>query len=159
MSDASGSGFGKYVPGFEFLQNLASQGKTGADPESEIVALIETLVARGFAYAPGNGDVYYAVRKFPEYGRLSKRNLDDLLSGARVEPGEAKRDPLDFALWKGAKPGEPSWDSPWGTCSRKSSTASDGKRSPGNEKGRRGDALPALPLPGLFRGPRAPGWR
>jgi len=80
----------------------------------QIVALIEKLVARGFAYAPGNGDVYYAVRKFPEYGRLSRRNLDDLLAGARVEPGEAKRDPLDFALWKAAKPGEPSWSSPWG---------------------------------------------
>jgi len=80
----------------------------------QIVSLIERLVARGFAYAPGNGDVYYAVRKFPEYARLSKRNLDDLLSGARVEPGDAKRDPLDFALWKGAKPGEPAWDSPWG---------------------------------------------
>jgi cysteinyl-tRNA synthetase len=80
----------------------------------QIVALIEKLVARGFAYAPGNGDVYYSVRKFPEYGRLAKRNLDDLLAGARVEPGEAKRDPLDFALWKAAKPGEPAWDSPWG---------------------------------------------
>ena len=79
-----------------------------------IVALIERLVARGFAYAPGNGDVYYAVRKFPAYGQLSRRNLDDLLAGARVEPGEAKRDPLDFALWKGAKPGEPRWDSPVG---------------------------------------------
>jgi cysteinyl-tRNA synthetase len=85
---------------------------TGTMPE--IVALIETLVAKGFAYAPGNGDVYYAVRKFPEYGRLAKRNLDDLLAGARVDPGESKRDPLDFALWKRAKPGEPSWDSPWG---------------------------------------------
>jgi cysteinyl-tRNA synthetase len=80
----------------------------------QIVAMIETLVAKGFAYAPGNGDVYYAVRKFPDYGRLAKRNLDDLLSGARVEPGEAKRDPLDFALWKAAKPGEPAWESPWG---------------------------------------------
>ncbi len=80
----------------------------------QIVALIERLVANGFAYAPGNGDVYYTVRKFPEYGRLAKRNLDDLLSGARVEPGAAKHDPLDFALWKGAKPGEPAWDSPWG---------------------------------------------
>ncbi len=79
-----------------------------------IVAIIEKLVARGFGYAAGNGDVYFAVRKFPEYGRLSKRNLDDLLAGARVEPGEAKRDPLDFALWKAAKPGEPAWDSPWG---------------------------------------------
>jgi cysteinyl-tRNA synthetase len=80
----------------------------------EIVALIETLVAKGYAYAPGNGDVYYAVRKFPEYGRLSKRNLDDLIAGARVDPGESKADPLDFALWKAAKPGEPSWESPWG---------------------------------------------
>ena len=79
-----------------------------------IVALIERLVAGGFAYAPGNGDVYYAVRKFPAYGQLSRRNLDDLLSGARVDPGDVKHDPLDFALWKGAKPGEPSWDSPWG---------------------------------------------
>jgi cysteinyl-tRNA synthetase len=85
---------------------------TGSMPG--IVALIERLVARGFAYAPGNGDVYYAVRKFPAYGRLARRNLDDLLSGARVDPGESKRDPLDFALWKGAKPGEPAWDSPWG---------------------------------------------
>ncbi len=85
-----------------------------SDHIPQIVALIEKLVARDFAYAPGNGDVYYAVRKFPEYGRLARRNLDDLLSGARVEPGEAKRDPLDFALWKGAKPGEPAWDSPWG---------------------------------------------
>src|SRR5512134_2477604 len=85
---------------------------TGTMPE--IVAMIEALVARGFAYAPGNGDVYYAVRKFPEYGRLAKRNLDDLLAGARVDPGESKRDPLDFALWKAAKPGEPSWGSPWG---------------------------------------------
>jgi cysteinyl-tRNA synthetase len=80
----------------------------------EILALVEALVRKGYAYAPGNGDVYFAVRRFPEYGRLSRRNLDDLLAGARVEPGEAKRDPLDFALWKAAKPGEPRWPSPWG---------------------------------------------
>jgi cysteinyl-tRNA synthetase len=80
----------------------------------EIVSLIETLVAKEYAYAPGNGDVYYAVRRFDDYGRLSRRNLDELQAGARVEPGEAKRDPLDFALWKAAKPGEPSWSSPWG---------------------------------------------
>ncbi len=85
-----------------------------SDHVPQIVALIEKLLAKGFAYAPGNGDVYYEVRRFPEYGRLARRNLDDLMSGARVEPGEAKRDPLDFALWKGAKPGEPAWDSPWG---------------------------------------------
>jgi len=80
----------------------------------EIVALIGLLVQKGYAYAPGNGDVYFSVRKFPEYGRLARRNLDDLQAGARVEPGEAKQDPLDFALWKGAKPGEPRWPSPWG---------------------------------------------
>jgi cysteinyl-tRNA synthetase len=76
--------------------------------------MIELLVGKGFAYAASNGDVYYAVRKFPDYGRLARRNLDDLLAGARVEPGEAKRDPLDFALWKAAKEGEPAWESPWG---------------------------------------------
>ncbi len=104
-----------------FLEDMDALGCLRPDVEPrvtetipEIVALIETLAARGFAYAPGNGDVYYAVRKFPEYGRLSRRNLDDLMAGARVEPGEAKRDPLDFALWKAAKPGEPSWESPWG---------------------------------------------
>jgi cysteinyl-tRNA synthetase len=80
----------------------------------EILTLIEALVAKGFAYAAANGDVYFSVRAFPEYGRLARRNLDDLLAGARVDPGEAKRDPLDFALWKAAKPGEPAWDSPWG---------------------------------------------
>jgi cysteinyl-tRNA synthetase len=80
----------------------------------QIVAMIEQIVAKGNGYAPGNGDVYFSVRSFPDYMRLSKRNLDDLQAGARVEPGEAKRDPLDFALWKAAKPGEPAWDSPWG---------------------------------------------
>jgi cysteinyl-tRNA synthetase len=80
----------------------------------EIVEMIALLVQKGFAYAPGNGDVYFSVRKFPEYGKLSRRNLDDLMAGARVDPGEAKQDPLDFALWKGAKPGEPRWPSPWG---------------------------------------------
>jgi len=85
-----------------------------SDHIPEIVALVRTLVKKGFAYAPGNGDVYFSVRKFPEYVRLSRRNLDDLVAGARVEPGEAKKDPLDFALWKGAKPGEPRWPSPWG---------------------------------------------
>ena len=79
----------------------------------EIIALIEKLVARGIAYA-SEGDVYFSVRGYPGYGKLSKRKLDDLKSGARVEPGEQKRDPLDFALWKAAKPGEPFWESPWG---------------------------------------------
>lgn len=80
----------------------------------EIIAMVERLIARGHAYPADNGDVYYDVKSFPGYGRLSGKSIDDLQSGARVEPGEAKRDPLDFALWKAAKPGEPAWDSPWG---------------------------------------------
>ncbi|MCA1826370.1 MAG: cysteine--tRNA ligase [Myxococcales bacterium] len=82
----------------------------------EMIELIGKLIERGHAYA-AKGDVYFSVRSFPDYGKLSKRNLDDLQSGARVEPGEQKRDPLDFALWKAAKPGEPAsvtWQSPWG---------------------------------------------
>jgi cysteinyl-tRNA synthetase len=80
---------------------------------AEIVALIQDLEAKGYAYAAG-GDVYFRVRRFAAYGRLSGRDVDDMLSGARVEVGEQKEDPLDFALWKGAKPGEPQWPSPWG---------------------------------------------
>src|SRR5215468_11577470 len=79
----------------------------------QMIDLIQTLIAKGLAY-PVNGDVYYEVRRFPDYGRLSGKNLDELLAGARVEIDERKRDPRDFALWKAAKPGEPSWDSPWG---------------------------------------------
>jgi cysteinyl-tRNA synthetase len=80
---------------------------------AEILDLIRQLIERGFAYAAG-GDVYFEVRRKPDYGRLSGRNVDELRSGARIEVGEHKRDPLDFALWKGAKPDEPAWDSPWG---------------------------------------------
>ncbi len=80
----------------------------------EILAMIGRLIERGHAYAAENGDVYYDVRSFPGYGKLSGKSIEDLQSGARVEPGEAKRDPLDFALWKAAKPEEPAWDSPWG---------------------------------------------
>jgi cysteinyl-tRNA synthetase len=79
----------------------------------EMVALIERLIARGVAYQV-DGDVYFEIRRFPPYGRLSGKNLDELLAGARVDVDERKRDPRDFALWKAAKPGEPSWDSPWG---------------------------------------------
>jgi cysteinyl-tRNA synthetase len=81
---------------------------------AEILAMIDRLIERGHAYAADNGDVYYDVRSFPDYGKLSGKSIEDLQSGARVEPGEAKRDPLDFALWKAAKPEEPAWDSPWG---------------------------------------------
>ncbi len=76
--------------------------------------MIQTLIDKGFAYAPGNGDVYYRVGKFEGYGKLSRRKIDELKIGARIEVDEIKEDPLDFVLWKGAKPGEPSWESPWG---------------------------------------------
>ncbi len=80
---------------------------------AEIVRLTETLIAKGFAYQV-DGDVYFEVAKYPDYGRLSKRRLDDLQAGARVDVDERKRHPMDFALWKSAKPGEPAWASPWG---------------------------------------------
>src|SRR3989338_5782534 len=76
--------------------------------------MIQTLIDKGFAYAPGNGDVYYRVGKFVGYGKLSRKKIEDLKIGARIEVDEAKQDPLDFVLWKGVKPGEPSWESPWG---------------------------------------------
>ncbi len=76
--------------------------------------MIQTLIDKGYAYAPGNGDVYYRVGKFAGYGKLSRKKVEDLRIGARIEADEAKEDPLDFVLWKGAKPGEPSWESPWG---------------------------------------------
>jgi len=79
----------------------------------EILALIQRLIDDGKAYAAG-GDAFYRVRSFAGYGKLSKKRIDDLKSGARIEVDETKEDPLDFALWKGAKPGEPAWDSPWG---------------------------------------------
>jgi cysteinyl-tRNA synthetase len=79
----------------------------------DMIALIQELERKGLAYAAG-GDVYYAVDKFPEYGKLAKRKLDDMIAGARVEVDERKRHPMDFALWKASKPDEPWWDSPWG---------------------------------------------
>ena len=79
----------------------------------EMVALIDRLVAAGVGYVV-DGDVYFEVMRFPTYGRLSGKNLDELLAGARVDVNERKRDRRDFALWKAAKPGEPSWPSPWG---------------------------------------------
>ena len=80
---------------------------------ADIVRLVDTLLAKGMAYRV-DGDVYFQVDRYPVYGRLSKRNVDDLQAGARVDVDERKRHPMDFALWKGSKPGEPSWDSPWG---------------------------------------------
>jgi cysteinyl-tRNA synthetase len=80
----------------------------------QIIAMVATLIEKGYAYAGGNGDVYYSVARFESYGKLSGKRLADLRAGARVEVDEVKRDPLDFVLWKAAKPGEPAWESPWG---------------------------------------------
>ena len=81
---------------------------------AEIIDVIEKLVARGYAYQAGSGDVLFDVSKFDDYGKLSRQNLEQLQSGARVEVAAGKDDPLDFVLWKTAKPGEPAWASPWG---------------------------------------------
>ncbi len=79
----------------------------------EIIHTIERIIANGHAYVV-DGDVYFDIKSWPKYGSLCKQNLEDLEAGARVEPGEKKKDPLDFVLWKSEKPGEPSWESPWG---------------------------------------------
>ncbi len=80
----------------------------------DIIAMIEKLLAQGYAYVAENGDVNFEISRFPEYGHFSNQSIEKLRSGARVDIIETKRDPLDFALWKLAKPGEPSWDAPWG---------------------------------------------
>ena len=79
----------------------------------EIISIVSSLVEKGFAYAV-NGDVYFSTKKFKEYGKLSHQPLEELEAGARINIGEVKKDPMDFALWKAAKPGEPYWASPWG---------------------------------------------
>src|SRR3954453_12463893 len=95
-------------------------GRPDAEPLAsetipEIVALIERLVEADVAYATADGDVYFSVQAYPPYGELSGQRPDELIAGSRVEPGEGKRSPLDFALWKANKPGEDTaWDSPWG---------------------------------------------
>lgn len=103
-----------------YLEDIAKLGVLPAElyPKvsehiPEIIEMIRVLIDKGFAYEV-NGDVYYEVKKFKDYGKLSGRNLEDLQAGARVEVNEAKRDPIDFALWKAAKPGEIFWESPWG---------------------------------------------
>jgi len=107
----------------------ASHYPRATEEVGPIIAMVQGLIDRGHAYVV-DGDVYFRVRSFTGYGKLSHRDLDDLLSGARIEVDERKDDPLDFALWKAAKPGEPSWESPWGAgrpgwhieCSAMSST-------------------------------------
>jgi cysteinyl-tRNA synthetase len=104
----------------EFQKDMASLGVAHADIEPkvtdhipEIIRMIETIISKGHAYIEG-GDVYFSVRSFPGYLKLSGRQLEDMKAGARVEVDERKRDPMDFALWKESRPGEPWWESPWG---------------------------------------------
>ncbi len=84
---------------------------TGEMPN--IIHLVQVLIEKGYAY-PKDGDVYFRVRKMKDYGKLSGRKLEDMQAGARIDVDERKEDPMDFALWKAAKAGEPAWDSPWG---------------------------------------------
>jgi cysteinyl-tRNA synthetase len=108
----------KYADAFlKAMHDLGIKPATVAPRATEtipdMIAMVERLIDRGHAYVV-DGDVYFSVRSFPGYGKLSGRDIDDLLSGARVEVDSRKTDPLDFALWKSAKPGEPHWPSPWG---------------------------------------------
>jgi len=108
----------RYLAAYEEDMKRLGVEKPDGEPRAtehipDMIYLIQRLIRKGFAYIV-NGDVYYQVEKFKGYGKLSKRKSDELLAGARVEPDERKKNPLDFALWKSDKPGEPSWDSPWG---------------------------------------------
>ena len=104
----------------EFYTDMDALGALRADIEpkatehiQEMIDLVQDLIEKGLAY-PAGGDVYYRVRKFADYGTLSGRKLEDMQAGARIDVNEQKEDPMDFVLWKGAKPGEPKWASPWG---------------------------------------------
>ena len=108
----------RYIAGFN--QDMAVLGTLpptfeplATDHIPQMLEIIRRLVDKGFAYQAGS-DVYFEVEKFPEYGKLSGRRLEDMMAGARVDVDVHKRNPLDFVLWKGSKPGEPAWDSPWG---------------------------------------------
>lgn len=108
----------KYIA--EYYQDMDQLGVGRADLEpkatehiQEIIDITKGLVDKGYAYAV-DGDVYFQIEKFSDYGKLSKRDLDDMIAGSRVDINEKKRSPMDFALWKASKQGEPSWDSPWG---------------------------------------------
>jgi cysteinyl-tRNA synthetase len=105
----------------DYAQNLrdlnmlpATSNPRATETMAEIKTMVKGLVEKGFAYAANNGDVYFRVTRDKEYGKLSGRKLDDMQAGARIEVDEAKEHPMDFALWKAAKPSEPAWDSPWG---------------------------------------------
>ncbi|HUJ16491.1 MAG TPA: cysteine--tRNA ligase [Nitrospirota bacterium] len=108
----------KYIDAYQEDMKRLGVGRADVEPKAtehirEMIEVVEGLVRKGHAYVV-DGDVYFRVTSFPEYGKLSKRNIEDLKAGARVEIDERKADPLDFALWKSSKPGEPAWDSPWG---------------------------------------------
>ena len=108
----------RYIQAFDEDMSRLGLAKPTVEPKATdhiggIIAIIEALIAKGHAYE-SEGDVYYAVETFPEYLKLSGRNLEEMQAGARVEVGEKKRNPMDFALWKSSKPGEPWWHSPWG---------------------------------------------
>ena len=105
----------------DYRQNLtdlnvlpAASNPRATQTMDRIQVMIAGLIEKGYAYAPGNGDVYFRVTKDPGYGKLSGRRIEDMQAGARIEIGEQKEHPMDFALWKCAKPGEPAWDSAWG---------------------------------------------
>ena len=108
----------KYVQAHDRDMKRLDVGIPDVEPRAtehmpQIIQMIQRIIDKGSAYQI-DGDVYYQVSAFPTYGRLGKRNLEDVQAGARVEVDERKRDPMDFALWKAAKPGEPAWESPWG---------------------------------------------
>ncbi len=104
--------FWKDAKGLNFRE--ATMHPKATENIDEIIDIIKTLVDNGYAYPVENGDVYFSPKKFAQYGKLSHQPLEDLEAGARINIGELKKDPMDFALWKGAKPGEPYWPSPWG---------------------------------------------
>jgi cysteinyl-tRNA synthetase len=108
----------RYIAEFNMDMGRLGLEKPSVEPRAtehipEMIQLISTLIQKGFAY-PGGGDIFFSVEKFKDYGKLSKRNLEDMQAGARVDIDEKKENPLDFALWKASKPGEPFWESPWG---------------------------------------------
>lgn len=101
--DAAGLGVG-----------LATAHPRATDSMDAIIDIVKTLIDKGHAYVAGEGDVYFRTKTFAEYGKLSHQPLEDLQAGARITVGDIKEDPMDFAIWKGAKPGEPAWETPWG---------------------------------------------
>lgn len=109
----------KYIEAFHEDMDKLNVRRANIEPKAteyipEMIELCEKLIAKGFAYATPSGDVYFRVRSFKDYGKLSGRDINDMRAGARIQPGEEKEDPLDFALWKSAKPGEPFWECSWG---------------------------------------------